>query len=253
MERHHQIVSYFSHMSQNEMICILSNLVSEKICNEVHAAKYFSIECDEVAPHKKAFMSIILRYVTGFKITEHCIRLIAISSLTGKSLADIIIDVLSILKLPLKDLVGKGFDGAANMSGKDVGVQQHLTETGAEFSVYFHCFAHRLNLVLAHSVEEVPSIKVIFFETIGDLYRFMEGSTKRRKVYEDHLKAQGITLGKVALHTLSDTRWSARSSNLQVVINSYPALLSMFKEHIGSRCHPRSISHTRIISVWHGV
>ena len=211
------------------MISILSSLISEKICNEVHAAKYFSIECDEVTSHKKAFMSIILRYVTGFKITERCIRLVKISSLTGKSLADVIVDVLSVLKLPLKDLVGKGFDGAANMSGKDEGVQQHLTEAGAEFSVYFHCFAHRLNLVLEHSVEDVPSIKAIF-ETIGDLYRFMEGSPKRQKVYEDHLKARGITSGKVALHALSDTRWSARSDNLDVVINAYPALLSMFKE-----------------------
>ena len=229
MDNHPQNVNYFSHMSQNEMICILSNLITEIICNEVHAAKYFSIECDEVTSHKKAFMSIILRYVTDFKITERCIRLVQISSLKGKSLAEVIIEVLNDLKLPLKDLIGKGFDGAANMSGKDEGVQQHLTEAGAEFSIYFHCFAHRLNLVLEHSVENVPTIKAIF-ETIGDLYRFMEGSPKRHKIYEDHLKAKGITSGKIALHSFSDTRWSAHSDNLEVVMNVYPALLSMFKE-----------------------
>ena len=118
-----------------------------------------------------------------------------------------IVDILKDLKLPVKDLIGKGFDGAANMSGKDEGVQRHLTEAGAEFSIYFHCFADKLNLVLEQSVETVPSVKEIF-ETIGDIYRYMEGSPKRHKVYENHLKANAITSGKTALHSFFDTRWT---------------------------------------------
>ena len=101
---------------------------------------YFSIECDEVTSHKKAFMSIILRYVTDFHIQERCLKLVPVSSLTGRSLADVILSVLSDHNLPLMDLIGKGFDGAANMSGKDEGVQQHLFEAGAQLSVYFHKF-----------------------------------------------------------------------------------------------------------------
>ena len=140
-----------------------------------------------------------------------------------------IVDILKDLKLPVKDLIGKGFDGAANMSGKDEGVQRHLTEAGAEFSIYFHCFAHKLNLVLEQSVETVPSVKEIF-ETVGDIYRYMEGSPERHKVYENHLKANAITSGKTALHSFFDTRWTARTANLEVLVNVYPALLSMFKE-----------------------
>ncbi|XP_028416041.1 uncharacterized protein LOC114539612 [Dendronephthya gigantea] len=58
----------------------------------------------------------------------------------------------------------------------------------------------------------------------------MEGSPKSHKRYENHLKANGITSGKTALHSFSDTRWTARTDNLEVVMNVYPALLSMFKE-----------------------
>ena len=94
-----------------------------------------------------------------------------------------IVDILKDLKLPVKDLIGKGFDGAANMSGKDEGVQRHLTEAGAEFSIYFHCFADKLNLVLEQSVETVPSVKEIF-ETVGDIYRYMEGSPKGLFIWE---------------------------------------------------------------------
>ena len=136
MDTHPENVSYFSHVSQNEMISILSNLIADVICNEVGNAKYFSIQCDEVTSHKKAFMSVILRYVTDFKITERCINFVRVSSLTGQSLAKVIVDILKDLKLPVKDLIGKGFDGAANMSGKDEGVQRHFTEAGAEFDLF---------------------------------------------------------------------------------------------------------------------
>jgi len=35
---------------------------------------------------------------------------------------------------------------------------------------------------------------------------------------------------KGALHSFSDTRWTARTANLEVLLNVYPALLSMFQE-----------------------
>ena len=95
-------------------------------------------------------------------------------------------------------LVGKGFDGAANMSGKDEGVRQHLFDAGAELSVYFHRFAHQLNLVLEHIVENISTVKTVF-KTIGDIYRFMDGSPKRHVLYNEHEKQQQITSGKTAL------------------------------------------------------
>eukprot|EP00795_Rhopilema_esculentum_P016053 gene16053-7398_t len=44
-------------------------------------------------------------------------------------------------------------------------------------------------------------------------------------------EAKGITSEKIDLHAFSDTEWSARSDNLEVVLNVYPVLLSMFKEY----------------------
>ena len=62
------------------------------------------------------------------------------------------------MNFPISNLVGKGFDGASNMSGKDESVQQHLTTAGADKVTYFHCFAHKLNLVLEKSVNNVPTL-----------------------------------------------------------------------------------------------
>ena len=231
IDKHPQNVSYLSHVGQNEMLAICSSLTANAICDEVHTAKYFSIECDEVTSHKKAFMSIILRYVSNFQIHERCFKLVPVTSLTGRSLADVILSVLSDNQLSIMALVGKGFDGAANMSGKDEGFQQHLFDAGAALSVYFHCFAHRLNLVLEHSVENVSTVKTVF-ETIGNIYRSMDGSSKRRALYNEHVKQQQITSGKTALHALSDTRWTARSDNLDTIMNVYLLYCQCF-----NRCH----------------
>ena len=119
IDEHPQNLSYFSPSTQNEMISILANLVVGIIKNEVACAKYFSIECDEVTSHKRAFMSVVVRYVHEFEIWERCIKLQRISSLKGKDLANIIVTILNDMNFPLVNLVGKGFDGASNMSGKD--------------------------------------------------------------------------------------------------------------------------------------
>jgi hypothetical protein len=78
------------------------------------------------------------------------------------------------MNFPICNLVGKGFDGASYMSGKDEGVQQHLTAAGADKSIYFHCFAHKLNLVLEKSVNNVPSVNDVF-DIIGSVYHYLEG------------------------------------------------------------------------------
>ena len=58
----------------------------------------------------------------------------------------------------------------------------------------------------------------------------MDGSPKRHALYNEHVKQQQITFGKTALHALSDTKWTARSDNLDTIMNVYPALLSMFQQ-----------------------
>ena len=58
----------------------------------------------------------------------------------------------------------------------------------------------------------------------------MEGSPKRRNVCREHLKEKGITSGKTALHSLSDTRWSSCSDNSYCMVSVYPTLLSMFQQ-----------------------
>ena len=53
---------------------------------------------------------------------------------------------------------------------------------------------------------------------------------KWHALHNEHVKQKQITSGKTALHALSDTRWTARSDNLDTIMNVYLALLSMFQQ-----------------------
>eukprot|EP00794_Sanderia_malayensis_P015569 gene15569-17145_t len=229
LDSHPENVSWLSHDMQNEMIDPLSQNVIETMKEQILESKYYSVECDEVTSHKKSYMSIIVRYVYQNVIQETVVGLKNVLSLKGKSLADIIIEKLGVLQIPLLNMVGKGFDGASNMSGKDNGVQQHLSESGVTLSLYFHCFAHCLNLVLGKTAETLPLVKDVF-DTIGSIYRAMEGSPQRTAVFEKWLKEFSINEGRKALRSVSDTRWTARVDNLSATANTLQALIAALRE-----------------------
>ena len=229
LENHPGNVSWLSPDIQNEMIEILANKILDVIKMQVNESKYYSVECDEVTSHKHSYMSIVLRYVFDNIIYERVVGLKQVISLTGKSLCDVLVEVLGELKIPLGNMIGKGFDGASNMSGNDKGMQQQLTDAGATLSLYFHCFAHCLNLVLEKCAETLPAVKDVF-STIGSVYKIMEGSPKRNAVYEANLNRLSINSGRTALHAFSDTRWTGKADNLAATINTLPALIATLKD-----------------------
>ncbi|CAB4028101.1 zinc finger MYM-type 1-like [Paramuricea clavata] len=214
---------------QNEMIEILANHILDIIKMQVKESKYYSVECDEVTSHKHSYMSIVLRYVFNNIIYERMIGLKEVVSLTGKSLWGVLVQELGKLQIPLCNMVGKGFDGASNMSGKEKGMQQQLTDAGATLFLYFHCFAHCLNLVLEKCAETLQPVKDVF-STIGAIYKVMEGSPQRNAVYERKLELFSIKDGRTALRAFSDTRWTAKEDNLNATINTLPCSID---------CHSR--------------
>lgn len=229
LQNHPGNISWLSPDIQNEMIEILANNIIDIIKMQVNESKYYSVECDEVTSHKHLYMSIVLRYVHDNTIYERVVGLKKVVSLTGKSLCDVLVEELGKLKIPLCNMIGKGFDGASNMSGNDKGMQQQLIDAGATLSLYFHRFAHCLNLVLEKYAETLPLVRDVF-STIGSIYKVMEGSPKRNAVYVANLKRFSIKDGRTALRAFSDTRWTGRANNLDTTLNTLPALIATLRE-----------------------
>ncbi len=99
----------------------------------------------------------------------------------------------------------------SNMSGNVEGsVQENLImQAGATKSVHFHCFAHRLNLVLEKSVNNLHYLTAVndIFDNIGSINRYLKGSPKSHALLKEKVFLHGSSsTGKTALHPLSDTR-----------------------------------------------
>ena len=100
-------------------------------------------------------------------------------------------------------LIGQGYDGASVMSGKLAGVAT-LIRNEAQFALYVHCYAHRLNLALEDCLKAVPQAAE-FFVLLKQLYVFASGSFVHARWVEIQRQLyQGAPVRE--LHRLSDTR-----------------------------------------------
>ena len=81
---------------------------------------------------------------------------------------------------------------------------------------YAPCSAHTLNLCGVHAVEVAPEIK-LFFGNVQKLYNLFSGSPSRWKILKD-------TAG-ISLHSLSQTRWSARIDAIRPLVKNHNKML----------------------------
>ncbi|XP_025421999.1 uncharacterized protein LOC112691815 [Sipha flava] len=80
-------------------------------------------------------------YVLNGKINERMVALVESKSGTGEALYNVVKKELESLNIPLANLIGESFDGAAAMSGCYNGFQAHLKKIAPE-SIFTHCHAH---------------------------------------------------------------------------------------------------------------
>ena len=77
---------------------------------------------------------------------EKFVGLYQVTSTTKENIASVAKGVLIRLHLPLSQLQGQTYDGAANVSGRMLGVQAHLKKEHS-LAVYVNCGLHCLNLI----------------------------------------------------------------------------------------------------------
>ena len=77
----------------------------------------------------------------------------------------------------MEKLCGKGFDGAANMSGHISGVSVRLQQAYPNAKYFTHCRNHALNLVIVASCQNFPDIRN-FVDSLKELTLFFKYSAK---------------------------------------------------------------------------
>lgn len=109
--------------------------------------------------------------------------------------------------LDINKCIAQCYDVASVMSGVFSGVQKRIADVVPQ-AIFVHCYAHRLNLCLIHSIQN-NSIVVFFFDTVQSLYKYLMNGHTRYNIFKN-LKA-------IDLERLVETRWSYWHTSLQKI------------------------------------
>lgn len=143
---------------------------------------------------------------------------------TGNALCEIFKEVCELNSLDwTNNLVGQSYNGASNMRGRYNGLQQLICNENPQ-AIFIWCFSHRLNLIVADAVS-VCSNAMDLFGNLERLYDFISSSKFRADIYEEQQKKHYHGQQIRRLKRVSCTRWMSHKFALDVVLNTYVAIV----------------------------
>jgi len=200
-------VHYLSWETQNEFVLCCADHVRKIILHEVSKAKYYSIIVDATPDSSHVEQtSFVLRYISHneasdeYDVCERFLEFADCNEKTGQDIAHLIKNILEKYNIPLANCRGQGYDNGSNMSGAYKGVQAIILKWNP-FALYSPCACHSLNLCGVCAAECCSEAQT-FFGIVQQLYNLFSCSPKRWAILKE--------IVGFSLHSLSDTRWSAR-------------------------------------------
>ena len=107
-------------------------------------------------------LTIFLRYVKAGVVHEYLHRLLSVEGSSATiNLHNALPKAFQSDGLEMENVVGESFDGASNMSGVHSGLQPEIRKVSPE-SVYIHCYAHVLDLVMKRVTTDLNEPRQLF-------------------------------------------------------------------------------------------
>jgi len=150
---------------QHELITLMADKIKESILDSARWARYFSTILDYTADQSyKEQMSIILRFVDineDVSIRKHFVGFIVVEDSTSQGLTNAFLDELQKCNLSITNCRGQGYDNAANMKGKNSGVQRRFLDMN-QLAFFVLCGCHSLNLVVGDASKSIGTASSLF-------------------------------------------------------------------------------------------
>ena len=200
---------------QNEILSLLAEQVLKRIVQDVQESEKFAIILDETSDISRTEqVALCLSYISGGIKKETFIGFYETNSTEGKVLYELVKKAINNLLLNTENIVGKCFDGAANMSGLYKGLSRRMEEC-SPFAIYIHCYGHLLNLAIQDTIKGIEPLRKALGQ-IQCLYNFIETSPKRHAIFMN-IEIDGISIANT-LKSLSVTRWSCHAEAAKAVM-----------------------------------
>ena len=108
-------------------------------------------------------MCMCVRYIrkkgtAALEVCEEFLGFCSVPSIRAEDITSAIVELSRACGLNMARLVGKGFDGASNMSGHVSGVSARLQALYPNARYLTHCHNHALHLVNISSCDSVPDV-----------------------------------------------------------------------------------------------
>jgi len=225
--------------SNNACSDIISH-VSTQMCDElikhiVSCQSKFAILVDEsTSVANIQSMVVYLRTIFGGEICTYFLGLLELTDATAVGLEKVLVDYLHTIGLEddvlRVNFVGFCSDGASCMIGQHKGVATLLK---AKFPLLqtFHCMAHRLELAVKNSVDDINVVS--HFKIFVDaLYKVYSMSPKNQR--ELNAVAESLSVELLKIQKVFDVRWVFSSFvAVKAVLRDYPALIVHFNNCAG--------------------
>lgn len=210
--------TYTSHEVQNEIIGIMSSVVTEAIVGEI-GESWYTIKVDGTKdPTGCENVSIVIRFVSETnEATERLLTIATADKGDAQTLTDTIIAELRKAGLNTSKILSQVYDGAALMSGKKGGVQKLMQDKLGREIPYVHCLNHQLHLVVVHAMSAEQAVED-FFNVCRALYNF-----SRKPTVALHYKGE-------RLKRLLDQRWTGHLASVSVILASLNDITSLLTE-----------------------
>ena len=207
---------------QNDLIECIDSVVQDQIDSDIRECQFFCLQVDETTDvSAKAQLSAIIRLDKGCEVVERFLKFKDVSSdRSAQAISAVVKGILARYGESITPkLVMQTYDGAAVMSGHINGLQAILQQV-YPYAFFFHCAAHRLNLVLCQSALNVKHVK-IFFANVSAFCTYSRSSPERNS----HLRSHGIDIPNPG-----ETRWYYKSRAISSIFNNFDALVAAFSE-----------------------
>lgn len=218
---------YISPRMQNEIINSINTVMLRQLVSKINKAEAFVVLADETTDISTTEqVSICVRYISDNNIQEDFLQFVPAKSLTGESLSDLILNSLESFGIDLNHLVGQGYDGASNMSGKFNGVQAFIRRRCPK-AIYIHCAAHSLNLAISKACE-VPQIRNCL-GVMERLYDFFN-TPKRKNILLKKIEESDENPSAKTIKRLCATRWISKYEAVQDFVELYTYVVESLDE-----------------------
>lgn len=219
---------YTSWDIQNQIIEACGTIIQRKVIEEIRANKYFSILADETTDVSTTEqLTLCVRYISeDFNVHEKFLSFVPLKALNGKEIASTILSEPHKHGISTKYLRGQGYDGAATMSGKDMGTQAFISKE-QPLAIYVHCISHCLNLAISDSceIQDIRNCMGIIEKT----FTFFN-TPKRQIVLTTKIDVLCPESRKHKLKKMCPTRWVARHDSVLVYGELFDAICASLEE-----------------------